>query len=367
MKSLFNLIRFVFWLLVIGPVVAVVAVLAMYYKNETRRKPSPIRLDYLDSDQLGPYQVDRSEVEELSGDPVWSETDGVRWLHPVRTCHVANKQYRLYLDTGIDEHRDHFLALTEALIEHGEEDRGALVWPYPLTYYPGQQVLWLCAMAQGLIITVLARAYETTQDEHYLELARKTMVTFERDVRDGGVRYEATRGVFYEEYAFVEENKQHHTLNGMLAALFGLYDLHKVCGDETAKRLFDEGVATLRANLTAFDQHFLSSYDLRHEYGEPPLFLARYHQRHVGQLTILAKMTGDPYFQGVADSWDRKLLDPVNRLRLTLWYGGYLSRELKKQYAEEGVQGLTGKLTNRIMSRLSDLSKSQPHKDLPWT
>ncbi|GBE30110.1 hypothetical protein BMS3Bbin04_01136 [bacterium BMS3Bbin04] len=222
-------------------------------------------------------------------------------------------------------------------------------------------------MAQGVIISVLARAYETTRDERYLELARKTMICFDRDVQDGGVRCEAKRGVFYEEYAFVETNKQHHTLNGMLAALFGLYDLHKVCGDETARRLFDEGTATIRANLPAFDLQFITSYDLRHEYGEPPLLVSRYHQMHVGQLTILAGMTGDQYFQGVADVWDRKLMDPINRLRLTMWYGGHLWRELRKKIDEEDLTGLTSAFAQRVMSRLSDLTKSNPHDHLPWT
>jgi hypothetical protein len=367
MQKVLRAFNILFWLLLSLPILGGLVVLALYYKNETRRKETPIRLDYLNSDELGPYQLNTSEVEELSCEPVWEETDGNRWLHPVRTCHVANKHYRQYLDTGNDEHREHFLTLTEALIEDAEEDRDALIWPYPLEYYPGQQVPWISAMAQGLVIAVLARAYECTKDDRYLELASKTMLTFERDVRDGGVRYEAVRGIFYEEYAFVEMNKQHHTLNGMLAALFGLYDLHKVCGDETAKRLFDEGTATLRNNLPAFDMHFISSYDLRHEYGEPPLFLSRYHQMHVGQLTILSEMTGDPYFQGVADVWDRKLLDPVNRLRLTVWYAEYLLRVLKKRFDEQGFEGLTAGLASRIRSRLSDLGKSKPHEHLPWT
>jgi D-glucuronyl C5-epimerase C-terminus len=367
MQKVLRTFNILFWLLLSLPIAGVLVVLALYYKNETRRKETPIRLDYLDSDQLGPYQLNTSSIEELSTEPVWEETNGTRWLHPVRTCHVANKHYRQFLDTGKDEYRTHFLALTETLIEHAEEDRSALVWSYPLIYYSDQQVPWISAMAQGLVIAVLARAYECTRDERYLEFARKTMLTFDRDVRDGGVRYEAARGVFFEEYAFVETNKQHHTLNGMLAALFGLYDLHKVCGDETAKRLFDEGTETIRTNLPAFDQHFLSSYDLRHEYKEPPLFLGRYHQMHVAQLTVLATMTGDPYFQGVADVWDRKLFDPVNRLRLTIWYAGYLGRELKKRLDEQGWEGLTAGLANRMFSRLSDLRKSKPHEHLPWT
>ncbi|MCB2211492.1 D-glucuronyl C5-epimerase family protein [bacterium] len=367
MNRFFRRTRIVFWFIVIAPVLAIGAVLALYFKNDTRRKVTPIRLDYLGTDKLGPYYLNPATIEELSTEPVWAETDGRRWLHPVRTCHVANKHYRQYLDTGNEVYRTHFLKLTETLIEHADEDRSALIWPYPISYYPDQQVPWISSMAQGLVIAVLARAYETTRDDRYLELARRTMLTFERDVRDGGVRYEAARGVFYEEYAFVEENKQHHTLNGMLAALFGLYDLHKVCGDEHAKELFDQGVKAIRDNLPAFDLHFLSSYDLRHEYGEPPLFLSRYHQMHVGQLTILAEMTGDPYFQGVADVWDRKLFDPINRLRLTAWYAGYLYRDIRNRIDEKGVKGVAKRLADRALSRVRDLSRARPHDHLPWT
>jgi hypothetical protein len=48
-------------------------------------------------------------------------------------------------------------------------------------------------------------------------------------------------------------------------------------------------------------------------------------------------MTGDDYFAGVADCWDRKLLDGVNRLRLSCWYVGWKWWDMRRKVREFGL------------------------------
>ena len=307
---------------------SVVAVIAYIYHDRTYAEPKIYSLEFLDQPSLGPYymNLDHKLVDYPNRDAhggILETYENQEYFHPIRNTHYAFALYARYLDNDIEDDKNEFLRIADAIVANGiKRDDGARVWHYPQSFFPGQETPWISAMAQGQIIAVMARAYECTNNESYLKVAHEAFLPFLKPIADGGVRSDdQLLGIFYEEFAHKECYYQHHTLNGMLSALFGLYDYWKLTGREEVRDAFDLGVATIRRNLVHYDKPFCSTYDLRHVIGNvPPLLVARYHAVHVGHLHILSAMTEDGYFDGVADCWSRKLGDKINRLRLAVAY-----------------------------------------------
>ena len=192
-------------------------------------------------------------------------------------------------------------------------------------------------MGQGHFLLVLSRAYQETDDDRFIDLGFKALKPFTKDIQDGGVRsHNPQRGAFYEEYAFFENNKQHHTLNGMMSALMGVHDFWKVTRDENVKKLFDEGIATIAKNLDAYEFDFGSSYDLRHEHGEPFNFIAVYHSVHVSHLKILYSFNKQSLFNEKSKIWDKKLKTPCDRLIVSYHWIIMRIFNMKKSYRVYG-------------------------------
>lgn len=354
------------WLGLVAVVLAAAALaawivaLAWAYCTVTAPPHKVVNTSFLVRRELGPYYVSvaakigEARERDQHGGVLYRQHPGApAWLHPTKSAHHAFAHYERYLAEGRAADRAELLCVAEALVKGAvRQPDGTATWPYHSSFFPGQRVPWLSAMGQGQGIAVLCRAWEETGDAAFLDTAKSALGVFSRDVADGGVRCaDPRRGVFFEEYAFHEEGRRHHTLNGMMAALFGVYDLWKAAGDEAARRIFDEGAAAIRANLAAFHFPFCSSYDLRHEHGQRPLFQARYNAVHVCHLRILAAMTGDGYFAAVADLWERTLTDTINRLRLASWYLGWKTADVALAVRRHGLVGGVGDNAARLLRR----------------
>ena len=336
-------------------------VLIHFYCRHTKPLVYKTCPGFIKKPQLGPYYVsvkrklaDYYPLDGQGGLLARHAPTGEWYYDPLTNAHRALGHYEVFVQTSDPRSRQEFLRWANNLKAHGRlREDGAMVWEYHIRDYAGQKTPWLHAMAQGQVIMVMCRAFQETQEQEFLNLALAASRPFLLDVSEGGVRStDPYRGVFYEEYAYHEENKQHHTLNGMMSALMGLHDLWKVSREPWVRKLFDEGTQTIRRNLTAYDFPFCSSYDLRHEHGQPlPYFQSRYNSVHVTHLRILAAMTDDPFFALVAERWNQKLRDPFNRLCLTAWYPRFKLQDLRKEIR------LTGSLSKVVANNLFRLGK----------
>ncbi|HOS44616.1 MAG TPA: D-glucuronyl C5-epimerase family protein, partial [Armatimonadota bacterium] len=113
---------------------------------------------------------------------------------------------------------------------------------------------------------------------------------------EGGFAVALPHGVWYEEYAD-EGGARPRVLNGMLYALFGLHDVYAYLGDRDALRLFNDGVAAVKAELPRYDNRGHSYYDLLRTAPGP------YHAIHVEQLDTLYALTDEPIFTQYRDRW----------------------------------------------------------------
>ena len=183
-------------------------------------------------------------------------------------------------------------------------------WPITVKRTLGIATLhppWYSAMAQSMVMSLLTRMYHVTGNKTYLESAKRGVEIYQVNSTDNGIRaYFMDKYVWFEEYP---TNPHSFVLNGFIYGIFGLYDVYMSCNDpicQTAGKLFNESLISLRAMIPLFDGGFMSYYDLRHFTMKTSPNLARwdYHTVHIDQLLLIHK-SFDPYklFKVTAQRW----------------------------------------------------------------
>jgi|GEM_PF-4942577 len=340
---------------------AFVYMVRVVYRQQLQPLSYDVYLEHINTVQLGPYYVSLSnklnekfdQVDEQGG-PVMLGADGRMHYAPIKHAHKALTNYEAYFNTGEQKYCEIFLETVDSIIAHGKDGvANSWIYEHYCAHYAGQQVPWLHAMAQGQIIALLCRAYVVTNDDRFLTFAKRAVIPFTRDVKDGGVRsVDPVRGIFYEEYAFHEDNKQHHTLNGMMSALMGVFDLWKTTQEQAYKKIFDDGITTIRNNLMSYDYPFCSSYDLRFEHGQSPVMQPRYNSVHVAHLKIMAVFTNDPFFNLVSEKWSQKFDSRFNRWCYFLFYLDWKCHDLCNDFSNIGIIEMLRVYRIRLMKRI---------------
>lgn len=194
-----------------------------------------------------------------------------------------------------------FLQQVEWLVAHRvRRADGSVVWPYAVDFQEGHCFLrapWICAMAQGLAMSVLVRGHRMTGGRHLLDLARAATRVFEIGVEDGGVRTLERGHALYEEYPGYPLPR---VLDGFLFSLLGLYDLSAETGEPRVTRLFADGIDGLRHTLSSWDYRSKWSWYGSHGYLCPP----HYNKLNGALLSSLARVSGEPTLERYAKSWD---------------------------------------------------------------
>jgi len=205
--------------------------------------------------------------------------------------------------------RTALLVQADWLVAH-QDATGRWLYRFP---FAGQPVPWVSAMAQGMGISALIRAHAVSPDARYLRAIAKSRATFDRDWSLGGVgswqQVGPKRYLVYEEYMTPYSP---HTLNGWMFAMAGLYESSVYLHDIKAKAALDRsdrGIAALKALLPYYDTGSWSTYNLKRLDATVNGSRAKrhYHEIHIRQLRWYAKVTGDPFFAGYADRFQRYL------------------------------------------------------------
>lgn len=165
---------------------------------------------------------------------------------------------------------------------------------------------WQSAFSQSRGISILLRGYQLTGNDHYKEIARKALVPFNISYDKGGVTAFTEWGPFYEEYT---SSVPTLVLNGMIFALCGVYDFVRVFPeDETAVKIYEEGINTLEKILPEYDMGFWSKYNLcsAEWYPEVDPATIGYQRLHVNQLNMIYKLTNKEIFKSFAEKFSKQ-------------------------------------------------------------
>ena len=103
-------------------------------------------------------------------------------------------------------------------------------------------------------------------------------------------------------YYWIEEypvEPPEQVLNGFIYGIYGVYDYYNLTKDPKAQEIFSAGLTTLKHYLPDFrNPGGMSFYDLKHKRPNQ-----EYHFKHIEQLKMLYKMTGDKFFKEMADNF----------------------------------------------------------------
>jgi len=227
--------------------------------------------------------------------------------NPVYTAMQANKFYDAYKKNKNNTLKKYFLNNADWLVANAIEKENYSLLPYvfPLPIY-NLKPTWYSAMANGLALEVLTKAHEITRDSKYLTSAKNLLNAFFINVEDGGIRYKDSADKWwYEEYSSNKKNiKVSRVLNGMMYALLGIDYYFKYTKDSDAKLLFNNGVNCTKEEISKYDNHGYSYYDI---IGNPA---GKYHKIHINQSKQLYDLTGEQIFDDYHKLW-KKYNPPV--------------------------------------------------------
>lgn len=176
-------------------------------------------------------------------------------------------------------------------------------WVYAFDWYESKAP-WISSLAQTRGASVMLRAFLLTNDQSYSDAAICALSKLHKDVKDGGVRagFKENGACYFEEYP----HQLNATLNGFIAALFGVWEVATWLGDRPAKTLFDEGLKSLESMLTFYTLSWWTLYDYVSGEAIPNVHSPRYHEMCTDYLVALSTISQSPIIEQYAQQW-RKL------------------------------------------------------------
>lgn len=235
---------------------------------------------------------------------------------PISIGQMGLAVFHTFLESGKEDDKVRFLKFADWFMKHAEiDDNLGARWmtdvSLPAYRNPGP---WPSAFAQSRGISILLRAYQLTGDDRYADMAKKALKSFFVASNKGGVTSFTEYGPFYEEYTAAIPTC---VLNGMIFSLFGLYDMVRVFPkDPDARKLFDDGIATIVKVLPEFDLGYWTRYNLCKADWYPAIDPSTigYQRLHAIQLDALYHMTGQEIFKTYAKRF-RSQDNAVNAVR----------------------------------------------------
>lgn len=233
--------------------------------------------------------------------------DGKANFHPMRMGVRIVQGMFFYDITGNPYYLQDAETHANALMERMVEINGGYFFPYgfafPLHEYDDEVMTppWYSGISQGAILSGFARLYAATGKSEHKEMADRTFQSLqnrrigEAEDPHSWIQCVNERGlVWLEEYPTDTPN---FVLNGMIYAMQGLHDYHRLEGSEEAERLLRGTIETMRQQVYEFRvEGGISRYCLGHPKGA----YRGYHDIHIDQILMLYNMTGDEFFMTAA-------------------------------------------------------------------
>jgi hypothetical protein len=230
---------------------------------------------------------------------------GNSYYHPVILAQRALDLLDGYRRTHDHRYLDGARRVASRLVAMSSTVDGARYIPYGFDFAlhghadETLQAPWYSGMAEGMALSVFSRLHALDGRASDLDIARSLFLALQPHGRTGAwvTWVDSANYVWIEEYPGPRPD---HTLNGFNFALYGLYDYVEETGDPAARRLFVGGLTTVIHYLPQFRQPgHISLYCLAHRVRS-----AKYHDIHVAQLRMLARMTGSPVLARYAALFD---------------------------------------------------------------
>ena len=264
-------------------------------------RPHPVPSDQLP--EFLSYAIsldDPNRPVDVHGVALWLYNNH-QYYHPLVIARYGLALLEGYRITHDPAYLDRAKANADFLIKRAVRRNGALYFPYRFRYglfgNPSDPMRppWYSAMTQGAGLTLFLRLYQLTGDRSWRKAADATFATFLlRRTAKGpwtvfAPRWHRHSYLWFEEYP---KNPPTQPLNGHLYGLFGVYEYALATRSAKARKAFDGGATAVRHMVERFRvPGGISYYSIRVH-----VQYDSYHCVHIGQLKLLALMTGDSWF-----------------------------------------------------------------------
>ena len=241
--------------------------------------------------------------------PTYIDVKDKKYVYfPITIGQVGLAIFHTYLKTKSENDKERFLKFVNWFHNNADKDSFLGVrWmtdvSLPQYNNPGP---WQSAFSQSRGISILLRGYQLTDDKKYAEMAEQALIPFTKPVLEGGVTSFTKWGPFYEEYTAEVPTL---VLNGMIFSLCGIYDFIRVFPEnKLAKKIFDDGIATLKKILPEYDLGYWSRYNLCKSDWYPEIDPATigYQRLHITQLEMLYRLTNEEIFKEFAEKFEKQ-------------------------------------------------------------
>ena len=217
---------------------------------------------------------------------------GKLYYHPVVLAQRALALLDGYRQTGDAAYLAGARTVAARIVKESSTANGGRYLPYRFDFALhnlSNQVMkatWWSGMAEGQALSVFSRLYALEGRQADLDVARSLFTAMQLHGTTGAwvSHVDADGFLWIQEFPRSDPD---FTLNGFIFALFGLYDYYEETGDLEARRMLLGGMTTVRHYLPRFrNPGGVSFYCLSHKVTN-----LKYHNIHVAQLRMLAKMT----------------------------------------------------------------------------
>lgn len=253
-------------------------------------KYNDFNIAILPDNELPYKRITRDEIITVDsfGIPLRQYAGGL-YYHPVFLIDHAIYQLNKNIEFSVK--------IADKLIKLGNRINGDLWFPYPFDFrLHGRDELmkaeWYSAMAQGMALSLFSRLSKF--DNKYLKEAFDIFETLRYIENETWCTTVDNAGyLWFEEYPI---NPPAHTLNGMIFAIYGIYDYFLITGKDR-DNLLKASLTTIKENILRFRvDDGMSLYCLKHKVVD-----AYYHSVHIEQLKMLSKISGDYYFDSISE------------------------------------------------------------------
>ncbi len=167
--------------------------------------------------------------------------------YPINQAFISFAYYKQYQTTANEESKKIFLANSDWFVNNLDQNN---CWSTDLQIKNGPRGRWCSALAQGLGLSILSRAYSITDDNKYIETMNKAIKAFYKD-SNSSICQQTKYGYFFEEYP--KKSNSIHVLNGYMFSLIGLMEYNKIAKSKETERLLDEMLTTLDNIVSQYD------------------------------------------------------------------------------------------------------------------
>ncbi len=260
------------------------------------------------ADYIGPY--------DSSGIPLLDYRGAIGpQYNPIAIAQWGLANYNQFCATREEGRRQKALAAADWLCHNLDRNPyGLWVWNHHFNwdYRNTLRAPWYSGLAQGQGISLLLRTHALAGHAQHRDAAERAFVSLTKPISDGGLLCEdEEENLWIEEYLV---DPPTHILNGFIWALWGVFDFWLAIHEDTARDIFERGVNTLLGNLSRYDTGYWSLYEQRGR-GLRMLASPFYHELHIVQLRVMARLSGEQEFAKVAERWENYTTHQTNRTR----------------------------------------------------